>query len=197
MYPGEEKPNMTSLSQFLTEYCGQWRFIGYKLGLSDSLLSMIHSDNSTQERDCFRITLKKWLDQDPRPTWSTLELAITNARREANGLNPLQESKQCKEVGTWLYACMCVCVHCMCVVCVLSVCIVCVCVCILYVCVLYVSCVLSACIVCVYCACVCVECVLCVCCVCVCMYIHKYMCICMQCMCVHHTYHMGIQFRRA
>ena len=100
MYPGEEEPNMSSLSQFLTKYCGQWRFIGYKLGLSDSLLDVIHHDNPTQEIDHFRITLQRWLDQDPRPTWSTLELAVTNARREANGLNALQESKQCKEVGT-------------------------------------------------------------------------------------------------
>ena len=84
---------MRELNRFLTDYCGHWRSIGYKLGLSDALLNMIHRDYSTQERECFRFALQKWLELDTRATWSTLELAITNARREALSLEALQESK--------------------------------------------------------------------------------------------------------
>ena len=84
---------MGELNRFLTDYCGRWRSIGYKLGLSDALLNMIHSDHPTQERECFRVALQKWLELDSRATWSTLELAITNACREASSLEALQESK--------------------------------------------------------------------------------------------------------
>ena len=45
-----------------------------------------------QLKECFREVLQKWLKQDVRPTWSTLELAITNAQKEELGLEPLLES---------------------------------------------------------------------------------------------------------
>ena len=84
---------MGELNKFLTKYCGRWRSIGYKLGLSDDVLNMIHSNHPTQERECFRVALQKWLELDTRATWSILELAITNACREALSLEALQESK--------------------------------------------------------------------------------------------------------
>ena len=85
---------MGELNKFLTEYCTLWRSIGYKLGLEDAVLTNIQSDCIIR-RECFTVTLQKWLDQDERPTWNTLELAITNARREELSLQPLYESKKC------------------------------------------------------------------------------------------------------
>ena len=82
---------MGELSKFCTQYCKLWKYIGYKLGLEDIVLDMIQDDHSTQ-RDRFMATLQKWLEQDTRPTWNTLELAITNARREEQGSEPLKES---------------------------------------------------------------------------------------------------------
>ena len=84
---------MGELYRFLTKYCGRWRSIGYKLGLSDDVLNLIHSNQCAQDRECFRVTLQKWLELDTNATWSTLELAITNACREASSLEALQESK--------------------------------------------------------------------------------------------------------
>ena len=83
---------MGELNRFLTEYCKLWKSIGYKLGLEDAVLDMIQSDCPTQ-RERFTIVLQKWLELDTRPTWSTLELAITNARREELSLEALPESK--------------------------------------------------------------------------------------------------------
>ena len=84
---------MRELYEFLTKYCGHWRSIGLNLGLPNDLLNMIQSDHPTQEGERFRIVLQKWLEQDIQATWSTLELAITNARRKELTLETLQESK--------------------------------------------------------------------------------------------------------
>jgi len=92
---GDERPTMGELNKFLTEYCRLWRSVGYKLELQDSVLNVIQSDHPTQNMECFRIVLQKWLEQDVRPTWNTLELAITNARREELSLKPLLQSEIC------------------------------------------------------------------------------------------------------
>ena len=84
---------MGELNRFLIEYCTLWRSIGYKLGLEDAVLNNIQSDCLIQ-RERFTVTLQKWLEQDERSTWNTLELAITNARREELNLEPLIESKR-------------------------------------------------------------------------------------------------------
>ena len=84
---------MGELNKFFTKYCGHWRSIGYKLRLEDSALNLIESNHSTDEKERFRVTLQKWLEQDTRATWTTLELAITNAHREEQSLEPLKESK--------------------------------------------------------------------------------------------------------
>ena len=84
---------MGELNRFLTKYCKLWKSIGYKLGLEDTVLNNIQSDCLIQ-RECFTTTLQKWLEQDERPTWNTLELAITNARREELDLVPLEKSKR-------------------------------------------------------------------------------------------------------
>ena len=85
---------MSELNKLLIKYCSHWRSVGYKLGLEDDVLNVIHDDHPTQERECFRVVLQKWLEQDASSaTWNTLELAITNARREELSLESLIECK--------------------------------------------------------------------------------------------------------
>ena len=84
---------MSDLSRFITGYCTLWKTIGLKLGLQNTLLNLIEREHLMQFRECFRITLQYWLDQNVSTTWSTLELAITNARREELYLDNLPESK--------------------------------------------------------------------------------------------------------
>lgn len=84
---------MKGLNRFLTEYCGLWRSIGLKLGLQTSVLNLIEADRRLQQRECFRETLQRWLQQDVKATWYKLELAITNAKREYDGLDALEASK--------------------------------------------------------------------------------------------------------
>ena len=76
-----------------------WRAIGFKLGLQDSLLDMIESEQPLV-RDRFRRTLQYWLKQDVSATWSTLEFAITNARRDELGLS---ESKIVYSICACMY----------------------------------------------------------------------------------------------
>ena len=94
---------MGELNRFLTEYCKLWKSIGYKLGLEDVVLDMIQSDCPSR-RECFTAVLQKWLELDLRPTWNTLELAITNARREELSLEALPESKLITYI--WYIACL-------------------------------------------------------------------------------------------
>ena len=85
---------MGELNKHLIKYCEMWKSIGYKLGLEDYVVSVIQCDHPTQTVECFKEILQKWLKQDMRPTWSTLELAITNARREELGLENLLEGER-------------------------------------------------------------------------------------------------------
>ena len=84
---------MKGLNRFLTDYCEYWRPTGLKLGLQSAVLGLIESDHRLQQRECFRETLQKWLQQDVHATWRKLELAITNAKREYLGLDALDTSK--------------------------------------------------------------------------------------------------------
>ena len=84
---------MTELNRFLTNYCAFWRSTGLKLGLEATVLNLIEADHRLQQRECFREMLQRWLQQDVNATWSKLELAITNAKREYNSLDPLEASK--------------------------------------------------------------------------------------------------------
>jgi len=79
----DQKPTENELNRFLTKYCTLWRPIGLKLGLQTCVLDMVKSSHHTEPRECFRVTLQKWLQLDgDNATWQTLELAITNAKRE-------------------------------------------------------------------------------------------------------------------
>ena len=84
---------MKGLNRYLTEYFEFWKSIGLKLGLQSSVLGLIEADHRLQQRECFRATLQRWLQQDVQATWYKLELAITNAKREYYGYDALDASK--------------------------------------------------------------------------------------------------------
>ena len=88
-----ERPHMKGLNRYLTEYSEFWRSTGLKLGLQSSVLNLIEANHRLQQRECFRATLQRWLQQDVHASWSKLELAITNAKREYNGYDALDASK--------------------------------------------------------------------------------------------------------
>ena len=89
---------MKDLQRFLTDFCKYWKDIGLLLGLKSSVLDLVASAHSMQDRECFRATLEKWLQLNVAVTWSNLELAITNANRESLGLQPLTSSKKYRGV---------------------------------------------------------------------------------------------------
>ena len=93
---GNERPGSNDLHRFLTHHCKLWRGIGLKLGLISAVLDQVESAHPTDHRECFRVTLEKWLQLNVGVTWGNLELAITNANRESLGLQPLPTSKRCK-----------------------------------------------------------------------------------------------------
>ncbi|XP_065900605.1 uncharacterized protein [Dysidea avara] len=93
--PHDQKPTESELNRFLTKYCTLWRPIGLKLKLKSSVLDMIKGSHQTDQRECLRVTLWKWLQLDrDNATWQTLELAITNANREELDLPPLGSDGQ-------------------------------------------------------------------------------------------------------
>ena len=92
-HAGDEKPKAKDYQWILTNYCIEWMSIGLQLNLEQIVLDVILADHPNNNRECFRLTLEKWLDMDVEATWSTLELAITNARRQKLGLKPLNASK--------------------------------------------------------------------------------------------------------
>jgi len=88
-----QRPEPKNLQRFLTDYCEHWRDIGLQLGLKSVVLNRVASAHPMQDRECFRVTLKKWSQLNVGVTWGNLELAITNANRESLGLEPLTTGK--------------------------------------------------------------------------------------------------------
>ena len=86
-YIGYETPKARDYQKFLMEYCLEWKAIGLNLGVNQAVLKVIEADHHNQCKECFGLTLEKWLQQDIKATWSKLELAITNANRAALGIN--------------------------------------------------------------------------------------------------------------
>lgn len=81
---------MKELNKLLTKYCGIWKAVGANLGLQRSLLNVVEADNYMRQRDCLRVTLERWLDQDVSACWHQLEIALTNALKS----NSLESSPQ-------------------------------------------------------------------------------------------------------
>ena len=89
----DQRPEPKDLQRFLTDYCEHWRDIGLQLGLKSVVLNQVASAHPMQDRECFRVTLEKWLQLNVEVTWENLELAITNANRVNLGLQPLTTSE--------------------------------------------------------------------------------------------------------
>ena len=92
VYVGDKRPAPKDYQQFLTKYCLEWRSIGLQLGLEQDVLDVINADHLNQRKECFGLTLDKWLQLDTEATWSKLELAITNANRATLSIAPLDTS---------------------------------------------------------------------------------------------------------
>ncbi|XP_065900570.1 uncharacterized protein [Dysidea avara] len=83
------RPEEREFQTFLTVHCHYWRRIGLNLRLKPTVLDVVAADHVTV-RERFRVVLCNWLLlQGDNATWHHLEIAITNARREELGLNPL------------------------------------------------------------------------------------------------------------
>ncbi|XP_065900577.1 uncharacterized protein [Dysidea avara] len=67
------RPEEREFQTFLTVHCHYWRRIGLNLRLKPTVLDVVAADHVTGDN----------------ATWHHLEIAITNARREELGLNPL------------------------------------------------------------------------------------------------------------
>ena len=83
-----EKPTMLEFNRFVIyRYAQKWKNICLELGLEYDELVKIEDDNN-QNPDRFRKALNMWLKTE-HPTWSVLEVAITNANRIEASLDPV------------------------------------------------------------------------------------------------------------
>ena len=65
--------------KILLPVADEWENIGILLGVEDSDLRTIKSNNPNNCRGCLREMLRKWLSiVDPQPTWSVLFNAVTD-----------------------------------------------------------------------------------------------------------------------
>ena len=55
------------------------------------ILDLIEKDNPQQSVTCFQKTLDKWYKSTPNATWKSLEVALTNVRRQQFGLDPVDD----------------------------------------------------------------------------------------------------------
>ena len=93
-YIGDERPKARDYQKFLMKYCLEWKSIGLNLGISKAVLNVIEADCPNQHKQCFGLTLDKWLEQDINATWSKLELAITNAKRAALDITDMLDTSK-------------------------------------------------------------------------------------------------------
>ena len=84
------KPRMLDLNRYvLYKHANKWKNISVELGLEFDTLEDIESKNIHQNIHCFQKALHMWLKTIPYPTWSALEVAITNVNRAESGLLPV------------------------------------------------------------------------------------------------------------
>ena len=89
----DQTPEPRDLQRFLINHCEYWRGTGLELGLQLPVLRQVEADHH-ELKERFRVMLEKWLQINVGVTWGNLELAITNARRQSLGLEPLTTSKR-------------------------------------------------------------------------------------------------------
>ena len=87
---GDLPPSVIEINRHVIQpHAPHWKDIGLELDLSYDALVIIETDNPNKCVQCFEATLAKWLKANPHPTWTVLEVAITNARRKYLDLNPV------------------------------------------------------------------------------------------------------------
>ncbi|XP_065897457.1 uncharacterized protein [Dysidea avara] len=88
----DDTPMMKDLNRYvISRYAAEWKDIGTELDLDIDELNIIEKDNLGQSKICFQKTLDKWLKGTANATWRTLEVALTNVRRQQSGLDPVDD----------------------------------------------------------------------------------------------------------
>ena len=88
----DDTPKMRDLNRYVTnKYAADWKDIGTELGLKDNIVDNIEKNNRSIVQDCLKDVLKKWLKLTPNATWRTLEIALTNVRRQQFDLDPVDD----------------------------------------------------------------------------------------------------------
>ena len=86
----DDTPTMRDLNRYVTKkYAADWKDTGIELGLELDVLNVIEKDHPQGCVTCFQVTLDKWIKSTPNATWKTLEVALTNVRRQQPGLDPV------------------------------------------------------------------------------------------------------------
>ena len=83
-------PTTRDLNRYVTKkYAADWKDIGIELGLEFDVLDVVEKDKTQQSIACFQKTLDIWLKLTRNATWKTLEVALTNVRRQQLCLHPV------------------------------------------------------------------------------------------------------------
>ena len=84
---------MRDLNRYVINlHAAHWRDIGIELGLKLQVINNIEERYRQQNTYCLQQTLDKWLQLSPTTaTWKTLEVALTNVRRQQLGLDPVDD----------------------------------------------------------------------------------------------------------
>ena len=81
---------MLELNRFVVYvHACKWKDIGLELGLEFDVLSEMEVNSNHDNKYCFRRALNMWLKETQYPSWSKLEVAITNVNRTESGLLPV------------------------------------------------------------------------------------------------------------
>ena len=96
---------MRDLNRYIVKkYATEWYDIGIELGFNLHVLDVIEKDYPQKSVNCLRKVLDKWLEATANPTWKTLEVALTNVRRQHLGLDPVDDVYgECVEYSYRLY----------------------------------------------------------------------------------------------
>jgi len=95
---------MRDLNRYVTNvYAADWKDIGLELGLQLYTLNNIQKNNHSIVEECLKDVLDKWLTLTPNATWGTLEIALTNVKRQQLGLDPVDDVHKVSSKISLLY----------------------------------------------------------------------------------------------